>query len=797
MSIARGERVAAMMSSASLAALAAVAVVLPSPAVAQALPPQPNTAAQTPSAPLGAAATATSTPTDQAADREDAAARDEPVEVNEVVVTAQRRSERLQTVPIAATVVSGEAWRESGNFGVEDLEKISPSLTFDTTTSTRNNSVRIRGIGTNTTSSGIEPSTSTVIDGVALIRSGQSSGSLLLDLERIEVLRGPQGTLFGKNASAGVVNITTRAPSDEFEFSADALATDDEEYQLRATVSGALSDSVSGRLSGFFRDYAGNVDNVFNGDRLNANESVGVRGKLLFRPNDTLSLLLTADYGNTDSTCCGRVLRVLDLTSPRAVVEAPFLLPVRAGPENTSVNNDVAAIDDSKSFVASAELNQELGEFTLTSITAYQEFNITQQLDDDQTSSAPSTGGQQTKNSITSDETVKGFTQEVRLTSPVYERFDYVLGVFFLDSEVYQTSTNFRRRLGTPATQQSTFYSTTTFRNYAAFGQVNIRPIERVTFLLGGRLTRDEVGNFYVREDDPVLRLRGGNVALAREVTEDDFSWKAGAEFEATRDLFFYATYAQGYKGPGFSIASDASALNPTIRPETADSYEVGAKIRLFDRRLSLNIAAFDATYSDYATTVFFEETRSTQLVNAAELRTKGVELEFEFRPIRALSIAGGVAYIDAGIDVLRTPCFPGQTVAQGCTGTPALQDVIGGELPNSPDYKGNVGATYTLSRDALPVDLIFRANYNYTGAQQFLINQFPNTTFGSYGIIDASVAAVTKDDRYKAELFVRNLTDEFYVSNLAGVSELTGSLLQFVPRDAERYFGLRLSYRH
>jgi len=719
-------------------------------------------------------------------------------QIQDIVVTAQKRREPLQTVPVAATVVSGEAFERGGNFSVEDLKRLSPSLTFDSTTSARNNSVRIRGIGTNTTSSGIEPETSTVVDGVVLVRSGQSSASQLLDVDRIEVLRGPQGTLFGKNASAGVVAINTNNPTREFEATAAAMLTDDHEYQVRGAVSGPLGPVVSGRIAGFYRNFRGNAVNVFNGEHLNGAKSYAVRGKLLFDLGNDFTAIAIADYGHTNSDCCARPLRELDLAgSTRAGIERPSLLPVVAGPKNRFVNNDTPLKDNSRSFIGSLQIDKGLGDFTLTSITAYQYFKIDQQLDDDQTSNAPVAGGQPFKQAITSNEGVNGYTQELRLASPQWDRFDFVAGLYAFNANVLQVSSNIRRRTAVPQNQLSTFRSRTEFTNYAAFGQGNVHITDKLTVLVGARYTYDKVTNAFSRIDDPLAPFRNRNTVYDKRQTNKDFSWKAGAEYKFTPDVFAYATYAQGYKGPGFNVSSDGTTADPLIRPESADSYEIGAKVRLFERRLAFNIAAFDATYENFAVTANDPATNSTRLLNAAELRTKGFEIDVEARPFTGLSLTAAAAYIRSRFDVPAIPCYDLQTAAQGClnvTPTVRAQAIDGGRVPNSPTWKYNVAATYVVKSGGLPVDLDFNAGYVWTGRQQLLLNQDPEGKIGSYGLVNLSVGASSKDGNYRAEFFVQNLTDKFYVTAIGAAQSLPGSKIQFLPRDESRYVGVRLS---
>ena len=747
-----------------------------------------------------AAAPATSATTQDAA-KQDAPEQDDG-RIADIVVTAQRRTETLQRVPIAATVVSGDSFAKTGNYTVEDLEKLSPSLTFDTTTSARNNSVRIRGIGTNSPSSGIEPETSTVLDGVVLIRAGQSSSAQLLDLDRIEVLRGPQGTLFGKNASAGVLNIVTKNPTDKLEGSAALLITNDQEYSGQATLSVPLTDSVGVRLGGSYHNFKGNVLNVFNGDTLNGSEGFTLHGKLKFEPTDDFMALITVDYGNQKSSCCARPIRELDLAgSTAAGVERPFLLPVVPGFQNQRVNNDVRSRDDNKSFVSSLLLEKGFGEFKVTAISAYQSFKINQTLDDDLTSIAPIAGGQAFKQTLLAQEVDHGYSQEVRLTSPKWDHFDFVVGAYALGADTNFGVTTLQRRTAVPQDRASDFISRTEFTNYAAFGQGNIHITPALTVLIGGRYTYDKVTNTYSRRDDPVSPFRNGNLTYAREQSARDFAFKGGVQYEFTPDIFTYFTYAQGYKGPGFNISTNGSATDPLVQREDAESFEGGAKIRLFDRRVGLNLAVFSATYDNFAISAIDVATTTTQLINAAQLKTKGFELDYDIRPFRGFVLSGGVAYVDATFGVPQIPCYSLQTAAQGClvvspTGAPVVrgQRIVNGEVPNSPDWKFNINADYTIKSSHLPFNLDLGASYAWTGAQQFLLNQDPEGRISPYGLIELTATARSKDDKLSATLFIKNLTDKFYVNTIADAQNLAGSKVQFIPRDVGRYFGVRLA---
>lgn len=755
---------------------------------------------------LTGAALAASLPfmTAHAQTQPDAAAEADTLE--EIVVTAQRRAELLSTVPLAVTAITGESWGQTPNFGIGDLAKMAPSLTFEQTTSTRNNSVRIRGIGTNSTSSGLEPSTATVIDGIVLIRSGQAAAANLIDIERIEVLRGPQGTLFGKNASVGVVNIVTQAPSDVLTAQADLLATNDDEYQVRGSISGPLSPTLRGRLSAFYRDYEGNVRNVRDGEMQNGAETKGLRAKLALDASENLTVQLTADYSTSDSNCCARPVREIVLTDPRngsviagAGVTLNNLRPVVPGVKNNQVNTDTEPKDNFDSFIGGLDIGYALGDFDLTAITSYQHFTIDQQLDDDQSPNAPVAGGQPFAQDITSNEKVKGLTQELRVASPSWDSLDFVGGLYLFRANIDQTSDNIRRHVAAPQNRVSRFNSETRFRNYAAFGQVNVHVSEDLTALFGARYTLDRTANDYRRDDFDPAPFRNGDTAFSAKVKENHFSWKSGLEYEWSPATFTYVTYSTGYKGPGFGVASDSRSNDPIIQPETSNNWEAGAKLRLLDRRLALNGALFHSVFDDFGVNSFDLLRNAPRFINAAKLTTKGVETDLTWLLGGGFTLSGGGAYVHARMDIPATSCFAFQTVAQGCTvrpgfGTGELQDIVDGRIPSSPEWKFNVNAQYDVSPDGLPFDMTFRVGYVWLDDQQLSLTQDPTTIQQSYGLLDASIAFASKDGVYRFELFGRNLTDQFYVGGVGPAQSLRGADVHFIPRDSGRYFGARLS---
>ena len=257
-----------------------------------------------------------------------AAVPEPPPVLEEIVVTAEKRIERLQDAPLAVTALSGQTLTDMGIHDTSSLAALTPSLTYQQGNNVNSSNFRIRGVGTQVFGNGLEPDVSVVVDGVVLARAAQGFTELA-DIERVEVLRGPQGTLFGKNAIAGVINVTTEAPANEFQSYADATFAEEGEYRFHASLSGPITDELGFRLTGYYDDVGGNIEDLTTHTRINGYDSDGVRGKLVWRPTDDLKFMLTGDYRNMHGVCCSSVY--VQVQNP---LLQTLLAPVTAGVNN-------------------------------------------------------------------------------------------------------------------------------------------------------------------------------------------------------------------------------------------------------------------------------------------------------------------------------------------------------------------------------------------------------------------------------------------------------------------------------
>lgn len=760
-----------------------------------------------------------------------AAAQSEKPELEEVVVTAQKREERLQDVPVAVTALSGEQLANAGINDTASLTNLTPSLTFTEGAHPANKNFRIRGIGTAVFGQGLEPSVSVVVDGIVLARAAQGFSDLA-DIERVEVLRGPQGTLFGKNSIGGVVNVVTKRPSTAFEADMDVTVAEENEYRVRGSVSGPLSESVGARLTGYYNDVDGHIRNVVANRDVNGHEDLGFRGKLEWDPTDRLNLLFMADYRENDTTCCSS--QMISVVNP---LLAQLVSPVVASFNNRDEADNRIATSSTEQATFSVEANYELDALTLTSLSAYQDFFVENDQPVDRLNTPvplylPVTNGSFDINDGSID--IQQFTQEFRVTSPGQQAFNYVAGLYFLDMDLDR---GFERRVGNCAPggapaqfgqpcivpqfrSQAGFLANTTTRNVALFGQTDFALVGNLSGLAGARFQYEEITYDGRRTADRVvagdLPLPGFSPSSGSGKSDDTvLTGKLGLQYEFSVNAQTYLTWSTGYKGAGYEVefATIFEDQEP-IKPEEAKAWELGYKAQLFDGLLSLNTALFHAEYEDLQVQanrgnpdlgiVRFATT------NAGSATTQGVEIELAFRPLGGLSLSGGATYLDSSVDIdglncplsvqAAAPVLVGAHPINQCYRPAAaanpIQNVRDGSLPSSPKWRGNVTARYDFDVPGSNWSSFVQLAANAQSKMNFVIEQDPLTVHDSYTIVDASIGLRDQSQRYRLTLFVKNLFDEHYLTSMARATTLTtasvtpDNLTGTVPKEANRYFG-------
>src|SRR5689334_22416945 len=349
--------------------------------------------------------------------------------LEEVVVTANKREESLQEVPLAVSAINKDALQAAGVTQFSDLGKVSPSLTIRPAEHPANSNVSLRGVGTFAFGIGVESSVAVLVDEVPLPFQARAFSDLP-DVERIEVLRGPQSTLYGKSASAGLINIITKQPTDSFEAHLSAMGTDDSEYGGNFSVSGPINPAFSYLVTAAYSQWDGNIKNLYNGADANGREAFNSRAKLRWEPSDAVSLTLSANYVDGETTV-GRPFIAMDPTAllrNTAGQTIPTVLPgVTIGPDNKTFSNNFDAATNYSGSGASLRGEFGLGDLTLVSITSYDKFHLNDLLDQDDTSSTAAIGGNYQSGEFHSRLT----TQELRLLSPDDESFRYTVGAYY------------------------------------------------------------------------------------------------------------------------------------------------------------------------------------------------------------------------------------------------------------------------------------------------------------------------------------------------------------------------------
>lgn len=707
-------------------------------------------------------------------------------QLEEVVVTAQKRVENVQDVPLAVSVVSAGQMESAAVREFADMAKVAPSLNIRPADQPVNASVALRGIGTFAFGIGVEPSVAVQLDDVPVAFQARAFTDLT-DVERVEVLRGPQSTLYGKSASAGLINITTREPTDEFTSLINLQATTDDEYRGALSVSGPIGSRLSYRLTGSHSDFKGNVDNIATGNTVNGRDDTTLRGKLLWEATDALTVTLGLNYSEGEASSVSPLNRMSPAARLRgnpalnAGVTMPGIVP---SDDNLRISHDVDPLARSDGFGQSLKVSYDFAnDFTLTLITSNDSFQLDDRLDVDRTSYA------QVNNFQGGRFEADVVTQEFRLLSPSDGPVRYTVGAFYGDNDLT------RRFSRGPLFSLANWYATAGSTVKAVFGQADWAFLPQTTATLGARY-QDEKIDYTFADIQNAASFAGSS-------NDEASTYRIGVRHEFADDFMVFISHATGHKGQTYDLTTGFNAARAAagpVDPETSKSYEIGFKSRLLDRSMVLNVTAFNVDYEDFQQQgiEFIGGAQNYRLTNVGTVQTRGVEVETDWRATGSLRLNGAVAYVDAFIDKYPTAnCYPGQTAAQGCTGSPQRQDLAGKTLPSSPEWKLNVGWDYDFALGKMPFEGTFSGSYVWQSEQNFSLNQDPQTIQESYGILNLSTGIHHLEDHYRVTLFVNNVFDKGYAVSGGNQFGNFGNQLatEFLPaRDFKRYGGVRVT---
>lgn len=707
----------------------------------------------------------------------------------EIIVTANKRSESVQKVAASIAVVSSDDLERKNIASVEQLGTAVPGFVYRGGFNPTNTSLSIRGISTLSYSRSIEPSVGTVIDGVVIGLQGPNLFNFN-DVSQVEVLRGPQGTLFGINASAGILNISTESPGNDLSVKVGASYAERNQVDLYGAVGGPIAgDKLRLRVSGFYKRYDDYVNNLSTGETLNGDEQYGLRAKLVFEPDDLTKMTINADAAWDRSSCCSPVFIRL-IPGRSNAFDTQFYGPLTPG--SNEINLPGSTFSKSNGFGFSAQWDRYIGEHLITSVTAYRDYYIEAETTVVQPSLIlPSNFATAKQNQL---------SQELRLASPTGGLFDYVVGAFYF-KQLKSGSIDQKIRLRANGFQQQNRlnFADADNANYALFGEGNFHPTSDITLIAGARWTKFDV-NFrnigLPREPGYAVANLAPGDTIQDSVSAEKWSWKLGARWQMTQNDMFYATVSRGIKGPAFNTLATNVTGPQRVRPEVATNYEIGFKGSFFDSRVRTSLALFSTTFKDFQAQAVDTDPvsglRTFILVNAGSIRTRGFEGSLNVYPTETTSIDASVSYIDGQFrDFPGGQCYTGQTAALGCVG--GLQDLKGAPLPSNPKWSFNIGGEQRVVLPGASFDGFINLNYNWRGAIQWDIFQDPQAIEDSVGLLSGSLGIRAKNNSYTLSLFGKNLTNKYYTNSLTAGTAIVG----FIPLDYRRQIGVKLSYSY
>ncbi|PZO92253.1 MAG: TonB-dependent receptor [Sphingomonas sanxanigenens] len=762
----------------------------------------------------------------------------------EILVTARRRAENVQDVPVAISVVSAATLEAQGAYNLNRLTQLQPTLQFYST-NPRNTFINIRGIGApfGLTNDGFEQGVGIYVDQVYYNRIASATLDFV-DVDRIEVLRGPQGTLYGKNTTAGAINITTRAPSFDFEGRAEVSIGNYGFKQGKASVSGPLTDKLAARISVSATDRRGTIYDVATNQHVNSQDNIGVRGSLLWKPTEDFRVTLSADYNLQNPVCCAQIYARVGTTQRAANRQYAALIARFPGYHVPSTDpfdrlTDLDAPLAARNELGGASIRAEwdVGPGTLTSVTAWRYWNWNPSNDRDFTGLPIYT---KVNNPTKQDQ----YTQELRYAFEG-KSVNFVVGAFGFHQKIHTTGI---QETGTAASAWLLNPSSALSNNPAVlnnlvanndirlnntsaaiFGKLNWKVTDRFTVSPGIRVNYDKKSGYYnsvvtgtasdgTRQivsssptspyyNDPwTTAQRGVQASQFFQVPYSawNVSYDINLAYEVTRDINVYATYARSFKTGGVNLNGVPSQANgqpqldvAVIKPERVNNFEVGFKSQFWDRRATLNIAGFWTEIRNFQASVISNVSGSNvlrgYLANADKVRVRGVEADFSIRPSERFTAYASGAFTDHEfVKFTNAPCPPelaggGAGAPPGPPATPGANspancDISGQWLPGISKWAFSWGGEYNL-----PATILGREGQVYAGYDASFRSKFSsNASRSIYTDIDGyslhNFRAGFRTDKFDIFAWVRNAFDEHYFESLAVTPGNTGLISAQMP---------------
>ncbi len=757
--------------------------------------------------------------------------------VEEVTVTARRREEDIQAVPLAIAVVGGAALEEQGIFNLSRLTSLQPTLQFYST-NPRNTFVNIRGIGApfGLTNDGFEQGVGIYIDQVYYNRIASATLDFV-DVQQIETLRGPQGSLYGKNTTAGAINITTRPPSFDFEGKAEVSLGNYGFKQGKASISGPLTDKIAARLSVSNTARRGTIYNVATNQHENSQDNLGIRSTVLWLANDDFRVTLSGDYNLQNPICCAQIYarvgttqRVLNRQYAALIARFPGYAVPSTNPFDrlTDIDAPIQARNEMGGLSARAEW--DVGPGTLTSITAWRYWDWGPKNDRDFTGLPITT---KSENPTLQDQ----YSQELRYNYDG-EKVDFVVGGFGFHQEI---RTSGLQDSGTAASAWFLAPSSALSNNpavlnnqtavndirldntsFAVFSKVDWKAFDRLTVSPGIRVNYDKKNGLYdsvvtgtasngtrqiVSSDPTSPSYNDPWTAAQRGVQASQFfqvgfskwnlSYDVNFAYEVAPDIHTYATYARSFKTGGVNLNGVPAQANGSpqldvalIKPEKVDHFEAGVKTQLLDNAATFNVTGFWTNIKDFQASVVSNVAGSTvlrgYLANAEKARVRGVEWDLSVRPVDQLTAYLSGAYTDhEWVKFANAPCPP--EASGGGTGTPpgpaatpganspANCNVSGQGMPGISKYALSWGAEYNLPAKFLGLDGAVYGGYDASFRSGFSSNASRSIYTDIKGYALHNFRFGFRTDDFDLSAWARNAFGKDYFESLAVGSGSTG----------------------
>jgi iron complex outermembrane receptor protein len=777
--------------------------------------------------------------------------------LEEVIVTAQKRTESLQDVPISVSAMSGEKINDQGITNLEELTLYIPNVNINQGQAQPN--LYIRGVGSGT-NAGFEQSVGMYIDGVYSGRGALAAVPLTMDLERVEVLKGPQGILFGKNTIGGAINITTAKPSFETEGMVDALYSDDHGEQIyNVMLNGGITDKIAGRLAVRYDGLDGWWDNKLLKTQGPNRDNWYGRAGLLFDASDTLEILTKYEYGDFQTD--DQALVVYQSDQPLNF-RGEDVIPIVDDQDKAAF--DIGDNAEVRTDVAAITVNWDVDFATFTSISAYSKYDRKTQTNSDFAATA---GLHRTL-----DEDFEQWSQEIRLVSPGGETVDWIAGAYYEHAELNISRANSAvdfalsgPLVGRPivvlpdsATVPSKFDQDTDA--YAAFAQLTYSLTDTVRITGGLRFNHEEkeldkraggpgtelgIRGVSLGQPEVIVRARpaDGNIitdlrshdwqGLDRD--KDKWTWSFNTQWDATDSAMLYASVSTGFKSGGFDEAytgagdfvrlsdniftgepngevvpgADPSILDYT--DETVLAYELGAKMGLLDGAAELNIAVFRSEYDDLQTSSLVGDV--FRVGNAGEAITQGVEVDGRWALTERLTLGGSIAYLDAtyddfkgatctvpqATDPLNVPGCLSLTTGENLTEplsmtNPGGQDLTDEDLLFAPEWSSNLNVAYVYPFDN-GLELMATVDMNYSDTYYSALDLDPNNEHDDVTLWNARLALSGDNDKWSVAVIGKNLSDETTYAWKNDVP-LTNSNSYFAVTQRPRSVAIQARYR-